>query len=120
MIMGTSIVSALLLMHRKVFIKEEVLLKQMQWLYSEIKARDGLISMTIKPTLSALRSALTFLKGLTEKKPVNSNDNTVKASKEFKDILMLAYYRNNLVHAFINESYIACALKAFGVSVSEE
>lgn len=26
---------------------------------------------------------------------------------------MLAYYRNNLVHVFINEAYIACAITEF-------
>lgn len=33
---------------------------------------------------------------------------------------MLAYYRNSLTHVFINETYIACALRAFGISVIEE
>lgn len=26
---------------------------------------------------------------------------------------MLAYYRNNLVHVFINEAYIACSIAEF-------
>lgn len=33
---------------------------------------------------------------------------------------MLSYYRNNLVHLFINEAYIACSLVAFGESISRE
>jgi glycerol-3-phosphate O-acyltransferase len=39
--------------------------------------------------------------------------------KDFKNIMMLAYYRNNLVHVFINDAYISCALEAFGESVTE-
>jgi len=38
----------------------------------------------------------------------------VKVSGDYKNIQMLAYYRNNLVHLFTNESYLATALQAFG------
>ena len=44
----------------------------------------------------------------------------VKALKDYKNILMLAYYRNSLVHCFINEAYIACSLRSFGEFVSKE
>lgn len=32
---------------------------------------------------------------------------------------MLAYYRNGLVHIFLNEAYICCALESFGESIGE-
>lgn len=32
---------------------------------------------------------------------------------------MLAYYRNNLVHVFLNEAYICCAIEAFGETIGE-
>jgi glycerol-3-phosphate O-acyltransferase len=32
-----------------------------------------------------------------------------------KSILMLAYYRNNLTHVFINEAEIACSLLGFSL-----
>lgn len=32
---------------------------------------------------------------------------------------MLAYYRNNLIHLFINEAYISCVLDSFGETISE-
>jgi glycerol-3-phosphate O-acyltransferase len=32
---------------------------------------------------------------------------------------MLAYYRNNLVHLFLNEAYLACVLVAFGETLTE-
>ena len=33
---------------------------------------------------------------------------------------MLAYYRNNIVHVFLNEAYIATSIEAFGENLSEE
>lgn len=42
----------------------------------------------------------------------------VKANKDYKNILMLAYYRNNLIHLFLNEAYIATSLLAFGESTA--
>jgi len=30
-------------------------------------------------------------------------------------VLMLSYYRNNLVHVFINEAEVACALLGFSI-----
>jgi glycerol-3-phosphate O-acyltransferase len=32
--------------------------------------------------------------------------------------MMLAYYRNSLVHLFVNDAYIACALEAFGETIN--
>jgi glycerol-3-phosphate O-acyltransferase len=37
----------------------------------------------------------------------------VSAKQGEKSILMLAYYRNNLTHVFINEAEIACTLLGF-------
>lgn len=38
---------------------------------------------------------------------------SVRAKKGDKSILMLAYYRNNLIHYFVNDALIACALLGF-------
>jgi glycerol-3-phosphate O-acyltransferase len=32
-----------------------------------------------------------------------------------KSIIMLAYYRNNLTHLFINEAEIACSILGFSI-----
>lgn len=37
---------------------------------------------------------------------------------DYKNILMLSYYRNNLNHFFINEAYIACSLFGFGHQIA--
>ena len=39
----------------------------------------------------------------------------ISANKGEKSILMLAYYRNNLTHVFINEAEIACSLLGFSL-----
>jgi len=41
-------------------------------------------------------------------------DPQVHAKKNQNSILMLSYYRNNLVHVFINHSEIACTLLGLG------
>ncbi len=44
----------------------------------------------------------------------------ISANKGEKSILMLAYYRNNLTHVFINEAEIACALLGFTLDNSSK
>ena len=44
----------------------------------------------------------------------------ISANKGEKSILMLAYYRNNLTHVFINEAEIACALLGFTLDHSSK
>jgi len=87
----------------------------MEWLYEEIKEREGLTSLTLKPTMTTVRHALKLLNGFVEMSSKKDDSSSVKASSEYKYILMLAYYRNNLIHLFTNEAYIACSLKAIGV-----
>ena len=107
--------ASLLLVNRKNAYSQEILLKQMEWLYEEIKERDGLTSLNLKPTMTTVRHALRLLSGYVEKSSKKDDSASVKASTEYKNILMLAYYRNNLIHLFTNEAYIACSLKAIGV-----
>jgi glycerol-3-phosphate O-acyltransferase len=45
---------------------------------------------------------------------IKNNDPLVYSKHDYKNILMLSYYRNNLAHVFINEAYIACTLVGFG------
>jgi glycerol-3-phosphate O-acyltransferase len=103
-------VASILLMKRHGGIKEETLLQHLVWLYNEILARKGAMSMNMAPTLSSLRVFLKLLENFidTKKPPF------VKVSSDYKDIQMLAYYRNNLIHMFLNESYVATAFQSFG------
>jgi glycerol-3-phosphate O-acyltransferase len=38
----------------------------------------------------------------------------IHAKPEYKNVLMLAYYRNTLLHVFWLEALLACALSSFG------
>mmetsp|Transcript_29850 Transcript_29850/g.29010 ORF Transcript_29850/g.29010 Transcript_29850/m.29010 type:complete len:116 (-) Transcript_29850:548-895(-) len=44
----------------------------------------------------------------------------VRAQKDYKNILMLSYYRNGLSHIFVNEAFIALTLLALGETVCME
>ena len=44
----------------------------------------------------------------------------VEPSKQYKDILLLAYYKNSIMHVFINEAFIAVSLLGFGPIIYEE
>ena len=35
---------------------------------------------------------------------------SISAKKNYNNIVMLSYYRNNLVHVFLNDSEISCTL----------
>jgi glycerol-3-phosphate O-acyltransferase len=60
-----------------------------------------------------VKNALKYLSNFIDlKKDVFSPE--ARISSDYMNIQMLAYYRNNLVHLFLNEAYIATAFKAFG------
>ena len=66
-----------------------------------------------------LRTTLKLLSGFLEKKK-DVFELQIKAQKAYKNVMMLSYYRNNLVHIFLAEAYIACSLLGFGENISEE
>jgi glycerol-3-phosphate O-acyltransferase len=117
--MSTALVSSVILSNRKGGFSEDVLHKKIVWLYEEISSRGGLMSNNVEPTIAITRTALQLLKGYLErKKDVFSPQVTAKS--DYKNVLMLSYYRNNLSHIFINEAYIACSLVAFGENTCKE
>ncbi len=75
------------------------------------------MSVNSKPSKASVRNALNFLKKFIDTKQ-DIFSPQVKASKDYKNYLMLAYYRNNLIHIFLNEAYIATSLLAFGESTT--
>ena len=42
----------------------------------------------------------------------------IRAGDEFQKILMLSYYRNTIVHAFLPEAFIGVVLASFGTQLS--
>lgn len=103
----------MLLIKRQGGVSEEELLKKVNWLYSEILARRGSMTMNMSPSQATVRNALKYLETFVDiKKDVFAP--TVKITNDYKNIQMLAYYRNSIIHLFLNECYIATALQAFG------
>jgi len=113
-IMPTSIVASIMLMNRQGII-EETLIKKMQWLIPEIEKRGGKLS-TKFPHI-AVKTALVHLDNLLEKKKDIFHP-SFSAKHDYKNIILLSYYRNMLGHIFFNEALIACSLAAFGYELA--
>ena len=106
-------VASIIISKRQRGITEDELVQKVGWLYDEIQIRGGHMSLNNKPSKNTIRTSLGYLKSFIEtKKDVFSPQ--VKANKDYKNILMLAYYRNGIIHMFVNEAYIAASLLAFG------
>lgn len=112
--MPTSIVASILLMHRK-GINEETLFKKVDWLVKLIKERGGKLSTDI-PSI-AVKNGLHHLQHLIDKKKDIFHP-SFSAKKEYKNIILMSYYRNMLGHVFFNEAIVACALTAYGYELA--
>lgn len=117
MIMSTNMVAAMLLLKRHRGMSEDELIRKVQWLYDEILLRGGSTSLNAKPSKQMVRNALGYLKGFIDASRVQILSPMVKANKDYKNYLMLAYYRNNLVHLFLNEALVAASFLAFGEQI---
>jgi len=113
-IMPTSIVASILLMHRK-GINEEILNKKVDWLIKQIKARGGKLSTDI-PSI-AIKSGLSHLDHLVDRKKDVFHP-SFSAKTEYKNVILMSYYRNMLGHIFFNEAIIGCALTAYGYELA--
>jgi len=113
-IMPTSLVASIILMHRKGLI-EETLTKKMTWLTQEVLERGGKLSTEFIHV--AVKSAVAHLDKLLEKKKDIFHP-SFSAKKDYQNIILLSYYRNMLGHLFFNEAMIACALASFGYELA--
>lgn len=103
--MTPSIVASVILMYRKGISKDQ-LVERCGFVYDEIVARGGNLQVTLRPNMKIIDMALKLLADFLEIKVgiVRPNNHQYE-----KSIMMLSYYRNNLVHLFINHAEIACA-----------
>ena len=106
--MTTSLIASVLLMHRK-GLSKDLLHKRVAFIYDEIKARNGNLQINIRPNGDIIQTCLKYLSDFVESKN-DIYEPLVSAKQGEKSIMMLAYYRNNMSHIFINEAEIACAL----------
>ena len=112
-IMPTSMVASIVLMNRK-GITEENLINKMEWLKNEIMLRGAKIGTINESGASiAVRHAIGHLEQLVNRKKDIFHP-SVSAKADYKNILLLSYYRNQLIHIFLNEAICACALVSFG------
>jgi glycerone phosphate O-acyltransferase/fatty acyl-CoA reductase len=113
-VMPTSMVSALLLMHRR-GISEDLLIKKMEWLSEQLQIRGAkTANMNVSQVDVAVRNAINLLSGIIHKTKKNIFELQVSPNLEYKNILLLSYYRNQLMHVFVHEGIVCCALNAFG------
>jgi glycerol-3-phosphate O-acyltransferase len=107
-IMTTSIIATVLLMHRK-GISLDLLVERVVFIYEEILARKGLVQINIKPNAKIIQNCIKYLSDFVEQKR-DFYEPLISAKNGEKSLLMLAYYRNNLAHLFINEAEISASL----------
>lgn len=81
--------ASILLMYRKGISKDQ-LVERLIFVYEEIKARNGHVQLTIKPTAKVVDLSLKYLQDYVDIK----NNNIVKAINDDNSIMMLQYYRN--------------------------
>ena len=113
-IMPTALVAAVILMHRK-GISEDSLVERVEWLGNELVARKcKLGSMNENSTSIAVRNAINHLEGIITKTKKDIFQLSVSPKVDYKNILLLSYYRNTLIHVFAMEAFVACSMSAFG------
>jgi len=113
-IMPTSICASVLLMHRK-GISEDELTKQVDLLISMLRLRKAILPAACNnPKICVTKGTFHLNETVGKKKEIF--EPRVKPKVDYKNILLLSYYRNNLIHHFINEAFISCSLFEFGQS----
>lgn len=112
-VMPTNIIASILLMYRK-GVTEELLVSRSEWVASELSKRNKKIgSVADNSNQIPVRSAIKLLdKIIMRKKDMFGLQVTPK--RDYKNILLLSYYRNALLNTFADEGFLACALVAFG------
>lgn len=102
-IMSTGPVAAVLLEYRK-GITNEAMIKQVEYIYGELEARN---TSTAEHTAQN-RGTTNAMNLLTEfvKKKRDIFEPFVSPKVDYKNILMLAYYKNTIVHVFLKEMII--------------
>jgi 1-acyl-sn-glycerol-3-phosphate acyltransferase len=117
LIMPIAICASILLMHRK-GIREEELTQQVESLLGILKARNALMPAACNSAKVCVKKG-TFHLNETVTKTKDTFELRVVPKVEYKNILLLSYYRNNLIHIFIYEALISCSMYGFGDNKSQ-
>eukprot|EP00742_Colponemidia_sp_Colp-10_P010413 GILJ01011431.1.p1 GENE.GILJ01011431.1~~GILJ01011431.1.p1 ORF type:complete len:1177 (+),score=214.25 GILJ01011431.1:40-3570(+) len=109
----TQMVATMLLMHRR-GISEDLLIKRVEWLRDQIALRGGRLGiMNGGSAQMAVKNAIGHLANIVDRRK-DIFEPSVTPRIDYKNVLMLSYYRNQIMHLFVNEALVACALHAFG------
>ena len=113
-IMPTALVAAVILMQRK-GISEDALVERVEWLGNELVSRNSKLgSMNENSTSIAVRNAINHLDAIISKTKKDIFELSVSPKVDYKNTLLLSYYRNTLMHIFAMEAFIGCSMSAFG------
>ena len=111
MIMPTAVWAAILLMHRKGITQEE-LINQVDFLLKEIRYKNAMMPATCNNAKVWVQKG-TFHLNETVSKKKDVFEPRVTPNVDYKNILLLSYYRNTLIHLFIQEAFVSCSLFGF-------
>ncbi len=107
--MATSIIASLILAFRK-GLEEDTICRWYQYVFQRIVEKKGLMSAQHLPSKNIIKNSLRqHLTGFIDVKR-NMYEPSVTPNKDYKNILMLSYYRNILVHHFLVDSYVVLSL----------
>lgn len=111
--MPTILVASMLLLHRK-GISEDELEKRVKWLGQDLQQRGIMLSTEGLPSTNTLKIGLTHLKDYLNRRRDIVEPAIVPFPKmDYKNVLMLGYYRNPLNHVYFNEGVVAVSMLSF-------
>ena len=102
-IMSTGPISSVLLQYRR-GISNESLVSHIEWVYKELDARKAKVSEASMLNRGTSNSMILLNKFVKKNKDVF--EPSVSPKIDYKNILMLAYYKNTLAHIFLKEMII--------------
>lgn len=107
--MPTTLVSSVLLLHRK-GICEEDLEKKVKWLGQDLIQRGIMLSTEGLPSVNTLKIGLTHLNDYIRRR--RDIIEPLVSPADQKNVLMLGYYRNPLNHVYFNEGAVIASMLA--------
>lgn len=110
LITPTALVATVMMTHDRRGMSREELIHHYQWLHSEIEKRGGRLHSHPGDCGPVVDTAVDFLSKLL-KSPRGLLEMTIRARES--RMIELSYYRNQIMHLFLSEGVIACALQAF-------
>lgn len=107
-VMPTSLVGCMLLTLRGRGIGQQDLTRRVTWLILQIQAKGGKVGNFNQPSVEALVS--NALKVLGPDLVGEVNRNLLETTYFSKDAFKLSYYRNQVIHLFVNEAIVCAAI----------